>query len=239
MKELNLNVPAAIILAGVIIAGAIVFSLRGFEGNVSSKEAAKDTVLLGNSISMNPISEADHLLGNPNAPVTIVVYSDFECPFCKQFHQTMKQVMEAYGKSGDGRVAWVYRHFPLDSIHPKARTEAEASECAAELGGQVAYWDYADKIFEITPSNNGLDLALLPDIAEEIGLSRKDFESCLNSKRHAEDVQNDLVDAQKAGGRGTPYSVIVTKSGKTAPLSGALPFEAVKELIDQVLKAEE
>ena len=238
MKEFNLNIPAAIILAGVIIAGAVIFSLRGFEGKPSSKDGVGDEVLLGNTITLNPISDADHLIGNPEAPITIVVYSDFECPFCKQFHETMKQVMETYGKPGDGRVAWVYRHFPLDAIHSKARTEAEASECAAELGGPAAFWDFADKIFEITPSNNGLDLALLPDIAEEIGLSRKDFESCLESKRHAEDVQNDLLDVQKAGGRGTPYSVIVTKSGKTAPLSGALPFETVKEVIDQVLKAE-
>src|SRR3546814_15691189 len=98
-------------------------------------------------------------MGSPDASVKVIEFSDFECPFCKGFHRTMGQVMEAYGQ--DGKVAWVYRHFPIDSIHSKARKEAQASECAAELGGNDAFWAYAETPFDVTPSNDRLDLALL------------------------------------------------------------------------------
>ena len=120
-----------------------------------------------------------HILGNPGAPVKLVEFSDFECPFCKRFHLTMKRLMNEYGE--DGKVAWVYRHFPLVSLHSKARREAQAAECASELGGNEAFWAYSDRLFEVAPSNNRLDLALLPRIAQLIGLDRAKFEACLAS----------------------------------------------------------
>lgn len=106
-----------------------------------------------------PVSPDEHIFGNPNASIFIIEYSDLECPFCKRFHETMKQAMEKYGKNG--QVAWVYRHFPLDAIHSKARKEAEATECAAEQGGNEMFWKYTNKLMEITPSNNQLDPKLL------------------------------------------------------------------------------
>lgn len=111
----------------------------------------------GESSNVRKVDDSDHLRGDPKASVKVVEFSDLECPFCKRFHLTMQQLMEGYS----GKVAWVYRHFPLDSLHPKARKEAEASECAAELGGNDGFWAYIDKLFEITPSNNGLDPNLL------------------------------------------------------------------------------
>ena len=102
---------------------------------------------------MRPISPDDHILGNVNAKIIIVEYSDLECPFCKMFHNTMHQVVE----KSNGNVAWVYRHYPILQLHPKAFHEAEATECAWEQGGNSAFWKYTDKLFEITPSNNGLD----------------------------------------------------------------------------------
>lgn len=110
-------------------------------------------------INLDPVTEKDHIAGNPNAELLIVEYSDPECPFCKRFHETMMQVMNEYGKTD--KVAWVYRHFPLDSIHSKARKEAEAIECAGELGGNDKFWEYLNKLEEITPANNQLDPALL------------------------------------------------------------------------------
>ena len=109
------------------------------------------------SRNVRQVTDSDHLRGDPKAKVKVVEFSDLECPFCKRFHVTMQQVIEEY----DGKVAWIYRHFPLDSLHSKARKEAEASECAAELGGNDGFWAYIDKLFEITPSNNGLDPNLL------------------------------------------------------------------------------
>lgn len=110
-------------------------------------------------VNIPPITEKDHILGNPNAEIKIVEYSDTECPFCKRFDTTMNDIMKEYQSSG--KVAWVYRYFPLDSIHPRARHEAEALECANELGGNAKFWEYLTGIFKVTPGNNGLDPALL------------------------------------------------------------------------------
>lgn len=184
--------------------------------------------------AMRPVSEArDHIRGNPAAPVTLVEYSDFECPFCKSFHPTVKKLVD----ESSGRVRWVYRHFPLDEIHSKARKEAAASECAAELGGNDAFWKFADRFYELTPSNNRTDIdAVLPRIANEIGLEKARFASCLASGRHGRRVTEDLQDATASGGRGTPWSIIVSKSGKTYPLSGAQPYATVRQLVELALQ---
>ena len=129
-----------------------------------------------------------------------------------------------------GQVKWVYRHFPIDQLHPvKARKEAAASECAAELGGNDAFWKFADRFYELTPSNNRTDLdTVLPQIAREIGLDEAKFASCLASGRHDRRIEEDRQNAIATGGRGTPWSIIVSKSGKTYPLSGAQPYAVVK-----------
>lgn len=108
--------------------------------------------------NVKPVTATDHILGDINAPVKVVLYSDLECPFCKSFHQTMQEIMKSsYGT--DKQVAWVFRNFPLKQLHSKAPKEAEALECAAELGGNDAFWKFLDKINEVTPSNNKLDQA--------------------------------------------------------------------------------
>lgn len=224
-------IPGAIVIAGLIIAGAVMVSRNGDSKKDLSKNAPTQSASAEN---VKPLSDKDHIFGSPNAQVTVVEFSDFECPFCKQFHETMKQVVGAYGK--DGRIAWAYRHFPLDGLHSKARKESEASECAADQGGNAAFWNYADGIFAITPSNNGLDLNQLPVIAKNIGLDVKAFQTCLDSGKYANHVADNLADAIASGGNGTPYSVILTSKGGVFPFSGALPFEQVKSLIDQALK---
>ncbi len=176
----------------------------------------------------------DHLYGNPGAPVTLIEYSDFECPFCKRFHSTVKRLVD----ESDGKVNWVYRHFPIDQLHPvKARREAVASECANELGGNEAFWKFADRFFELTPSNNRTDIdVVLPQIAREIGLDESQFMACLDSGKYDQHIEEDLQSATASGGRGTPWSIVVSKNGERYPLSGAQPYEAVKRLVDLALK---
>jgi protein-disulfide isomerase len=185
--------------------------------------------------ALRPVSKGrDHIRGDLAAPVTLIEYSDFECPFCKSFHRTVKKLVDESG----GRVRWVYRHFPLEELHPvKARKEALASECAAELGGNRAFWKFADRFFELTPSNNRTDIeTVLPRIASEIGLDKVQFESCLASGRHDRRITEDVKDATASGGRGTPWSLVVSKSGKTYPLSGAQPYATVKQLVELALE---
>lgn len=184
--------------------------------------------------AMRPVAkDRDHIRGNPDAAVTLVEYSDFECPFCKRFHSTVKQVVD----ESRGQVKWVYRHFPLDEIHSKARKEAAASECAAELGGNDAFWKFADRFFELTPSNNNTDLeSVLPRIARDIGLDSAKLASCVASGKHDRRVEEDRQNGAATGGNGTPWSIIVSKSGKTYPLSGAQPYASVKQLVELALR---
>ena len=143
-----LSVPVAIIIAGIIVGASVLISAQirsaPLPQNVGQQVAGQPT---GNLEAINKVTSKDHIRGNPNADITIVEYSDTECPFCKQFHQTMKQIIAEYGDSG--KVAWVYRNFPLDQLHPKARKEAEALECANELGGNDKFWEYTDRLYEM------------------------------------------------------------------------------------------
>ncbi len=232
----NLTIPVAIVIAGALIAGAVYLGTsRGTgtvaENNQQPQQVAQQT---GSLDEMRAISKDDHIRGNPNAPVMIVEYSDFECPFCKRFHDTMKQVTTEYGD----KVAWVYRQFPLDQLHPvKARKEAVASECAAELGGNDAFWKYADRFFELTPSNNQTNIdTVLPQIAKEIGLDEAKFASCLASNKYDAHIEGDVQNAVATSGNGTPWSIVVAANGKKYPLSGAQPYASVKQLIDLALQ---
>jgi protein-disulfide isomerase len=237
-KQSSYLIPASIVVAGALIALAVFFTSGTPVGERPDSRKDQGADSFGNSLSpaaknVRKPDSKDHTLGNPDAPVKIIEFSDLECPFCKRYHPTLKQAMQEYGK--DGRISWIYRHFPLDSIHSKARKEAEASECAAELGGNEKFWAYVDRLFELTPSNNNLDPSLLPKIAEDVGLDKAKFESCLASGRHASRVQADYEDAINSGGDGTPYTVILTKNGDVFPFSGALPYNQVKSVIEKAL----
>lgn len=234
-----LLIPIAIVIAGALIAGAMIYSGNGSASpqaqndgtpQVQEEEDTTDQV--------RPVDASDHIRGNPDAPVVIVEYSDFECPFCKRFHFTLMEIMEEYGASGD--VAWVFRHFPLEQLHPvKAHAEAVAAECIAELGGNDAFWEFSDIFFERTPSNNQTDIdTLLPQIAQELGVDAEAFSECRASGRYDEAIAADYNNALETGGRGTPWSVVIAPNGETFPLSGAQPYSAVKQLIEIALSAQ-
>ncbi len=227
----KLSVPLAIIVAGALIAGALYFS-----GNKSTKN--QPTAQIPTAVSaegMRPVDDTDHILGNPKAELIIVEYSDTECPFCKQFHSTMRRIMDTYGK--DGKVAWVYRHFPIDQLHSKARKEAEATECAADQGGNDKFWAFTNAVYEKTTSNNTLDPKQLPIIAKEVGLDVNAFNTCLSSGKFAAKVEAHYQDGLKAGARGTPYSLIITKKdGTKVPINGAQPYDSLKGTLDLLLK---
>ena len=215
--------PITIVVAGAIIAGAV-FLVGG--GSTPGDDNATEVV----AREYDP--STDYVLGNPNAPVKVIEYSDLECPFCKEFHGTMHQIMQYYGDSG--QVAWVYRHFPLAQLHSKAPREAQAAECAGELGGNEAFWRYIDRIFEITPSSNGLDLAQLPVVAGEIGLETEAFNECLSSERYAKKVSDSYTEAIALGAQGTPFSLVMV-GGEAVTLPGNQPYDSMRAAIDAIL----
>lgn len=181
---------------------------------------------------VEPVTQDDHVRGNRNARIALIEYSDLECPFCKSFHPTAKQAIDEY----DGDVMWVYRHFPLDQIHSKADKQAEAVECAGKLAGNDGFWKMTDKIFEVTPSNNGLDNSTLPDLAASVGINKSQFQTCLDSGEFAQHVEDDYQAGIKAGVTGTPGNILLdTETGDTQLIPGAVPYPQLKQAIDAML----
>lgn len=230
MNNKNLALPISIIIAAVIIAGTIFYTKKDSNPSPAPDGTNNNQTIKG----PKEINSEDHLLGNPSTENSFIFFTDLECPYCKQFHGTVKQIAEEYGKQGKIKIAM--RHFPLDKIHSKSRKEAEASECAAKLGGNEKFWEYVDRLFTITPSGNNLDLLELPKIAKYIGLDKTKFEECLNSEEMAGKIQEDYEDAVISGIDGTPYFIIINKKGEKFPMSGAYPYEQVKVILNQILE---
>lgn len=221
----NATIPAAIVVAGALIAGALYFALgSGAPANPAQPQAAQTTPIAG-------VQADDHIIGNADAKVVIVEYSDTECPFCKKQHETLNQIVSDYAPED---VAWVYRNLPIPQLHSKAPQEAEALECAAELGGNDAFWKYTNRIYEITPTNNGLDAAELPNIAEYAGLDRVAFTQCLESGDMKARVDADAAEGWASGAQGTPHNIILV-GDQQIPLSGYMDVANMKAFIDQLL----
>jgi len=177
-------------------------------------------------------SEDDWVRGDRNAEIALIEYSDLECPFCKQFHPTAQQAVEEY----DGKVMWVFRHYPL-SFHANAQKEAEAAECAGKLGGNDAFWEYIDAIYErTTATGTGFALEDLAPLAGEQGLSESALQTCLDSGEMAAKVKEQMDGGTAAGVTGTPGNILLNvKTGKTVLIPGALPFDQIKTNIDSLL----
>ncbi len=229
-KNKDLMTPIAIVLAGAIVAAALYFALSTKQPSANSNDTSAKEEKKAPVVKIRPIQKDDLLKGKDNADLIIVEYSDTECPFCKSYHEVMNKIVEEYGD----KVAWVYRFFPLDQLHPKARKEAEAIACALKLNGPDAGFKYLDRIMEITPSNNGLDLAKLPEVAEYVGVDKAAFQKCLDSGETKNRVGRDYDEAIKSGARGTPHNVFIYK-GEQIVVPGGLPYERLKALIDQLL----
>lgn len=223
----NYVLPITIVVAGALIAGAVFWAGKNGTATPGGTNSG--------AISARVYDPAvDHILGNPNAPIKLVEYMDLECPHCKIFNTTMQQVMQYYDQAKPGMIAWVERPFPLAQIHSKAPEEAQAAECAAAQGGDAEYYKYIDEIFAVTPSDNGLDLAQLPAIAQKDGLDVTKFNQCVSSGQFAKRVQDSYNEAIKAGGQGTPYTLIMVGTDSVA-LSGDQPYDSMRAAIDAVL----
>ncbi len=173
------------------------------------------------SIALKP---TDHLRGSKNAPVAIVEFSDYQCPFCQKFHVTMQQVMSEYGD----KVAWVYKHFPLDQLHPQARNAAEAAECVAEQAGDSGFWDFTDYLFS---NQEKLSPSFYEEAAARVGFIELDkFKDCVASRKYQAKVEADYQAGLQYGVNGTPGNFI-----NGTPVRGALPYEAIKQLIEAEL----
>jgi len=223
-EKQNLAIPIAIVIAGALIGGALFFI-----GRTATPTAGTQPTVTAKDIPA--VTSEDHIRGSMNAEVVIVEYTDLECPFCKQFDGTMKQVLAAYGD----KVAWVVRNFPLQQLHPNAPKLALGAECVAALAGNDAYFKFIDSVFVQAPINTLFDMTKLTATAEGVGVNGKDFDTCVASGTYQDKISKEFNDAVAAGGQGTPFSVAIAKNGKRYPIPGSQPIEQMKALIDGIL----
>lgn len=267
----SIRLPLAIVLAALILAGALVFvGLRyaelpteeeiaalierrlaeqgsGIEGEAldqrieqgiyafidkQQREAEEQPHRLASKVPA-PSAE-DHIYGDPKAPLTLIEYSDFECPYCKRFHTTAKALVDR----SNGKINWVYRHYPLPSHNPGAQKQAEASECAAALGGNDAFWRYTNTIYQRTRSGGkGFAIDALVPLAVELGLPEQPFRECLDSGRFAKKVEQQLQEASEAGISGTPGNILYNnRNGEVRAVHGARPLEHFYEEAERLLQ---
>jgi protein-disulfide isomerase len=136
-------------------------------------------------------------------------------------------------------IAWVYRHFPLEQLHPQAQYVALASECVAKIGGEDAFWSFSDSYFKAKAAQDATPHdVLVPRLANEAGVSTTDLQACLDSGEVEAKVQADIENAIATGGRGTPWSILIGPDGKTYPINGAVPISAIQQII-QLARDEE
>lgn len=236
-KELKISTPTALIIMGLLIMIGIIISKNPSSDKVSLKENQQETKTEKNTYPENvsPIDKNDHTRGNlETAEIEVITYSDLECPVCKSFHIDMRNKMEKYS----GKIFWVYRQYPIESLHSQAREEARATECIAKIKDNESFWKYIDLIYDNTTSNDGLDLEMLPIFAEKVGVSKEKFNDCMTNQVQEMDNlinedMNNIYNEIKA--RGTPYSVVITKDNKIIEMAG-YSKEYLNSVLTQLLE---
>lgn len=219
-------IPVSILIAGAIIAGAVIFSRNG-------APAGSGPAASGSPAPAVKVDDGGISLGDPKAPVTIVEFADFQCPFCGRFHQAVEPRIKAeYVQTGKAR--FIYRDFAfLDSVSGNEQGEshraAEAARCANDQG---KFWEYHDYLYEHQKGENqgAFSDDNLKRFAAAVGLDSGEFNSCFASGKHKDAVLSDTVAGRKAGVNGTPATFI---NGRL--ISGALPYEQFKAVIEEAL----
>lgn len=222
----KLVLSGSILFAAVLMAGTLLYINRGKLSNPGGAQIIQGEEA-GQPVAVS--ADDDAVLGKKTAPVAIIEFSDFQCPFCRRFWEdVLPQIKKEYIDTG--KAFLVYRDFPLD-FHPGARPAAEATECAKEQG---KYWEMHDKIFSAQGKQGTGTIEFgvvdLKQWAKEIKLNTTQFNSCLDSGKYKEEVAKDMADGTAAGVSGTPTTFI---NGQK--VVGAQPFSAFKAVIDQEL----
>ncbi|HLD07756.1 MAG TPA: DsbA family protein [Candidatus Peribacterales bacterium] len=172
-------------------------------------------------------ADDDPYLGEEDAPVTLIEFTDYQCPYCgRHASQTVAQLKSEYADTG--KIKYVVRDYPL-AFHPFAQKAAEASECADDQG---EFWGMHDKMFA---NQTALDVDSLKKYAADLGLDQTEFADCLDSGTHAEEAKKDMADGSASGITGTPGFILIAKDGTATKISGAMPFASFKAAIDAAL----
>jgi len=225
-----------LIIAGfisIMIIGIALYTLMKDEPRVTQatpEESAEERIA-----KVRNINESDHVLGNPAAPIIFYVYSDFSCPYCKEYHETLKTLMKLYGN--EGQFAWVFRHVPYVQLHPEAPMYALASECVAEEAGNEGFWKFSNDLFDKVDPLAPFGAADLVILAEASGATRQNFVTCMRSNELMEKVERDFNEAVESGAKGSPYTIIQT-ANKRSVYQGAQPFKNLAVALQTAIRTE-
>ena len=221
-NKFTLSPSDSIIIAGVVVASAIMYA----NAHPSAQLPVSDSRSPVSSVNVSAPSAGDHVLGNPRAPIILIEYSDFQCPFCSMVYPTLKKIVD----ESNGQIAWIYRHYPLTQIHPQALPAANAAECVAEQLGDAGFWKYTDAIFadqsKLTPEYSA-------SLAKQFGADMTKYNSCVSSQKYLNKINADTAEAQANGGNGTPYTIVWTPKKQIA-VSGAQPYEQFISAINSI-----
>lgn len=223
----GLTLPKAIIIAGILIAIAILFPHFQAKKDQALSDASEKIIANGGgSIELlYDVDDEDFITGSTSPKITIVEFSDFGCSFCSIFHPTLQAIVEKYPND----VAWVYRHLPYRNTQA-----ALASECVGQTFGDEAFWNYTNTLFSNYPN---ITRGLLEQEAVALGFANtQDFWECQGSEKVAKAVERDKSEATLIGANGTPHSLIITQEGKVFPVRGASSFEQMSQMIELLLK---
>ena len=225
-KYKEYSIPFAIVVAGVLIAGAVIYGpvLREQGTGSVPKQGIPSVAAPSGAPVQVKVGNQDHIRGNSSAKVTLVEFSDLQCPYCLQFHPELKQALQEYGT----KVRWVYKHFPLDAIHPYARPAAEASECVFEQKGNDGFWAFVDGEFA---DQKNIGPTLFRDLAQQQGLDMNSYDQCVKTRKYKDKVEQDYQQGIAAGVNGTPGTFV-----NGVPLLGAVPYDQLKAAIEAALK---
>lgn len=222
-KKFEVSPSLSILIAGILIAGSIIFVNR-FPTPPTDVVAQEQPTI---SAHVSAPAQNEHIMGLATAPIVLVEYSDFQCPYCQLIHPTLKKIVD----ESNGQIAWVYRHLPLESIHSQAKPSALAAECITEQLGNDSFWKFADIIFT---DQKKMSPTYYAQIAAQLGADPAKFASCVSSDTFASKIDAQALEAQANGGQGTPYTVVVGKNGLQVPFSGAQPYAQIISVINAV-----
>ncbi|MBI2641133.1 DsbA family protein [Candidatus Roizmanbacteria bacterium] len=234
------NILIFLLIVMSFFSGSLFLKVRGYQSGTPTTQDAQNPTTQGQDqqaavpersteLKIAKPSTDEHWRGSQDARYVWVEYSDLECPFCKRIHPDMQKILS----ENEGKLAWVFRHFPL-TFHPKAQKSAEAVECAAEQGGNETFWKMVDAVYEKMPD---LELLQLPSLATEVGLNETTFKDCLDGGKQEKKVKDQQAEGTQAGVQATPTGVIYDmQTGKTKLVEGAVPYETLKTELDNFMK---
>jgi protein-disulfide isomerase len=226
-------IPIAIIIGFALIALAIFFTNDRKDSVPAMNTTSEELATATKPGSPRPVDNTDYIFGNPNAPILLIEYSDYDCPFCKQYHETLSRIIEQYG--ANGRVAWVYRQFPIAQLHPNSPKLSESALCVGKLGGNKAFWDFSRKLYDSRNIDEFTNVTKIPDYVTETGVSLSDYQACIESGEMKKVVEDSIVDGLNAGaGKGTPYTV-VTVGNRQEKIIGAESYDFLQTILSSLI----